>query len=401
MILALDQFLEHILDHTNQIVRVGGRSKSELLKDHTLYELKKEHKRPRGVGRLYRSRDNVVREIKKTLIELYEEPCVTVDFIESIKGLRPRQLDSLRRIGERKSNNSKNAKKNAIILDDDDSEDDWVISSVDIPPAKPVTNSKNDKNNRNNKNKKPEPVKKARDDWFGGNPNHQQEVKEKPVNPVELWLKEAIEYVADGDAMSTLADEMKQNYLEQQKGLVFEELIDERELIEEEELEEKIQVFQGDEQDYKSQFIQIGKSYQRQTEPGLGEPPERKIVNYQKARAPAVIKASATFNFFDNNDEDTAEDHTKYSLERWMKEDDVGMWPLPVRLQAHKHWAEQKNAALQAKLDSLMICYHDFSKDIRKVMASFEAKICRENRVVGMTSTAAVKIYKTTVRSKF
>jgi hypothetical protein len=390
----LDQFLEHVLDHSNQIVRVGGRSKSDLLKDHTLYELKKNHERPRGISRLYRSRDEVVKEIKKTIIKLYEEPCVTIDFIDSIKGLRPRQLDSLRRIGERKNKDTKNSKQRNVVVDeDDDSDDDWVISSVNTPPpSNPVVNKSNN-NNRNGRNNRPnnnDNRKKGRDDWFGGNPNLKQEVKEKPVNPVEVWLKDAIEYIADGDSMSTLADEMKESYLEQNKGFVLEPDTDERELIEEEELQEKIQGFQGDDQEYKSPFIQIGKSYKRQTEAGLGERPERKIVNYQKAKAAPAVSATSTFTFFDVNEE---EDHTQYSLERWMREDDVGMWPLPARLKAHESWAELKTKNLQEKLNSLMARYHNYSKDIRKVMASFEAKICRENRVVGMTSTAAAKYH--------
>ena len=90
-------------------MRVGGRSKSELLKDHTLYELKKELQKPRGLSRLYRERDAVTSQIRKTVIELYEEPCVTIEFITSIGALRPKQIDSLRRITERQKNNPNKA----------------------------------------------------------------------------------------------------------------------------------------------------------------------------------------------------------------------------------------------------------------------------------------------------
>ncbi|KAI9485981.1 MAG: RNA helicase [Benjaminiella poitrasii] len=388
---ALDQFLEHILDHSDAIVRVGGRSKSELLKYHTLYELKKTHERPRGVGRLYRNRDNITAEIKTALIELYEEPCVTLDFISSINGLRPRQIESMKRINEREKNRTTSSNLlDSFGIVDNDSDDDWEISS-DIPST-PSTPVKNNKNNKKTNAKKNTTKKAAKNEWAGGNPNHNDEAKEKPPNPVEIWLKEAIDYVEEDGTMSSLDDELKQMALEKEKGLVFEDMIDERELIEEEELKEVITNYT--EEPRKNPFIQIGKSYQRLTNPGPDERPQRKIVNYKKMKATNTFNTQQ-FNFFEDTIDESAleEESTKYSLERWMKEDDVSMWPLPVRLKAHKKWAEQRNAALEAKLNSLMKQYLTMSTEIRKIMASFEAKICREHRIVGMTSTAAAKYH--------
>ncbi|KAI7906448.1 RNA helicase [Cokeromyces recurvatus] len=389
---ALDQFLEHILDHCDSIVRVGGRSKSERLKERTLYELKKVHERPRGIGRLYRNRDNIAKDIRETIIELYEEPCVTIEFISSIKALRPRQIESLKRMSERE--------KDRIIpsnllgsfdIDDNDSDDDWEISS-DIPTTSARNNKKPTVTSKDKKVKK-----SAYNDWAGGNPNLDNELKKKSPNPVEIWLREAIDYVDDNGEMSTVSDEIKQNFLEQEKGLVFTDIIDERELIEKDELEDVIGGFRGDDIDMKENknpFIQIGRSYKRQTEPELGERPERKIVNYKKMKTTHVLHTQQ-FNFFEDSiDELTLEEeNTKYSLERWMKEDDLSMWPLPVRLKAHKKWIDQRNAILEDKLNSMMKQYHHISTEIRKVMANFEAKICRENRVVGMTSTAAAKYH--------
>ncbi|KAL9548420.1 hypothetical protein MBANPS3_005688 [Mucor bainieri] len=418
---ALDQFLEHILDYSQEIVRVGGRSKSELLKDHTLYELKKMHDRPRGISRLYRERDSLVKEIKNTMIELYEEPCVTIDFIESIKGLRPKQIDSLRRAGERERNKpvaAATSLNNYVV--DSDSDDDWVIGAA--PAAKgpaPANNNNNSRRGNTTPQKQQQQQQQQfsrgrgrgrgrggggggrdesrgmRHDWAGGNPNIADPVKEKTPNPVESWLKEAIDYVDDAGEMSSLASELKESILEQDKGLVFDDVDDdERDMIEEEELQEVIVQYQGDEQENKFPFIQIGRNYKRMTEVGPGERPERKIVNYSRMKTNNTFDTSK-FNFFDDNIEQVLQedDSYKYSLDRWMKDDDLSMWPLQVRLKAHKLWVDQRNAGLEAKLNALMKQYHQRSLDIRKCTADFEARICRQNRVVGMTSTAAAKYH--------
>lgn len=327
------------------------------------------------------------------MIELYEEPCVTLDVVAAIGDLRPRQIESLRRIGEREKNRPAASVPHSFI-NDDDSDDDWEISSVEpanIPkkPAAPVVN----KNKRGGKSTQP----LTRNDmtsssWAGGNSNRITEVKEKQANPIEIWLKEAIDYVDNVGVMSSFAEEMKQALLEQEKGLIFDGDADERDLIEEEELREVQQEFRGDDDKaFKNPFIQIGKAYQRQTEPALGERPERKIVNYQKIRV-APPPDSQKFNFFDDsdNEESFEEDNERHSLERWMKEDDVSMWPLPVRLKAHRMWIGKRNTQLEAKLNAMMKRYYQLSSEIRKNMAVYEAKICKENRVIGMTSTGAV-----------
>lgn len=134
------------------------------------------------------------------MIELYEEPCVTLDFVAAIGDLRPRQIESLRKIGEREKNRPAASVPHSFI-NDDDSDDDWEISSVEpanIPrkPAAPVVN----------KNKR------------GG----------KPTQPL----------TRNDMASSSWAEEMKQALLEQEKGLIFDGDADERDLIEEEELRE-------------------------------------------------------------------------------------------------------------------------------------------------------------------
>ncbi|KAK4512223.1 uncharacterized protein ATC70_003759 [Mucor velutinosus] len=221
---ALDQFLEHILDYSNEIVRVGGRSKSELLKDHTLFELKKTYDRPRGIGRLYRERDSLIKEVKNTIIQLYEEPCVTIEFIESIRGLRPKQIDSLRRAAEREKNKPVAAATslNSYVVDSD-SDDDWVIGAAPtLKGPAPINNRKNNNQRKQQQsNRGRNDSRGIKHDWAGGNPNMASPVKEKTSNPVEVWLKDAIDYVDDAGEMSSLANDLKESILEQDKGLVL------------------------------------------------------------------------------------------------------------------------------------------------------------------------------------
>jgi hypothetical protein len=156
---------------------VGGRSKSEILKDLTLFELKKVHQRPCGVARLYRDRDLVGKEINDTLIELYEEPCVTIDFISAIGGLRPRQIESLKRISEREKNRPATSVPNSFI-NDDDSDDEWEISFVEpTTPKKPIAPPSNKNMRGRGPNKPLSRNDRASSSWAGGNPNRIVEVK--------------------------------------------------------------------------------------------------------------------------------------------------------------------------------------------------------------------------------
>lgn len=397
----MDQFLEHILTYNDKIVRVGGRSKSELLKLHTLYERKRTLKSPHGIGRLYRSRDDVIKKIKETLIQLYEEPCVTPDFVESIQGLRPRQLDCLKRAisKEKKKEATRQQQSAQPIGDNSDSDDDWEITSVVTAIKKPQQQRGRRDNNKMNKNNT-RGLSNTNSLWQGGNPNRNQEVKEKVTNPIEIWLKDAIDFVSDGN-MDRFNDERKEELLEQTKGKVFEDMIDEEaNLIDEEEMQDIQQNFKGEELSdaRKNPFIPLGKAYQRLTESDPGERPGRKVVNYQKSERPRGIDTH--FDFFGEPEEEKDEQDMWGSLsngndavERWMKEDDVFMWPLAARLKAHKRWIELRNQGLEAALRHLMTRYTEISKEIRTIMAKFEAKICRENRVVGMTSTAAVSYF--------
>ncbi|KAG1185790.1 hypothetical protein G6F36_006673 [Rhizopus arrhizus] len=400
---ALDQFLEHILTYNDKIVRVGGRSKSELLKQHTLYEHKKQLKGPHGIGRLYRSRDDVVKKIKETLIQLYEEPCVTLDFVKSIQGLRPRQLDCLKAAStkEKEKKETRQQQSAQSIDSDSDSDEEWEITSVLTAAKKPQQQSGRRDNNKMNKNNT-RGLSNTNNLWQGGNPNRNQEVKEKVTNPIEIWLKDAIDFVSDGN-LGRFNDERKEELLEQTKGKVYEDMIDEEDnLIDEEEMQDIQLNFKGEELSdaRKNPFIPLGTAYQRLTESGPGERPGRKVVNYQKSEKRRDI--GVNFNFFDESEEEKDVNGQNMwgslpdgndAVERWMKEDDVFMWPLAARLKAHKRWIELRNQGLEAALRHLMTRYTEISKEIRTIMAKFEAKVCRENRVVGMTSTAAAKYH--------
>lgn len=398
--LALDQFLEHILDFDDRIVRIGSRSKSDLLKDHLLYELRKQAESVRGIGRLFRKREEIKEHIQEIITEMYEEPCVSLDFLKKINALTPRQLDSLKRLGEceEKGQISEAAKK----LEDDD-DDEWVISSdtsrairAPSPPQKGRSKKKgNDRKSRKEPNDRAE-----------GNPNLKTEDKKETINPVEVWLKDAIEYVDSSGVMYNFAEEMKEDLLEQQKGLVFEEDFNEDEFIDEDEVQE-FKLNYTDEPDLrgnKNQFINIGEAYKKQSskapkiETLWGRVVEgrdnmdnqRKIVNYKKIQSARTFDTQK-FNFFEETVDESALEPQHYVLERWMKEEpDITLWPLPVRLKAHKRWVEQRNKELAAAVRQLMARYEDVSREIQMLNVQRDAAICRKHRVVGMTSTAAV-----------
>ncbi|KAI8979973.1 RNA helicase [Pilobolus umbonatus] len=385
---ALDQFLEHVWRYDQNIVRVGGRSKSDILKDRTLYELKMEYEKPRGMRNLFRQKDSLIIEIKKKLIELYEEPCVTLDYIIRNKLLNPQQIACLKRVAEAEKERKDRVSdsKSDRLLDNDD----WEISPdlSEIPKALKKTSQ------MNKGRKTPStPQKKGRNnlDWAGGNPNRITEVKEKLLNPVEAWLREAIEYV-EGERNLTASDQEKEDILNANKGSGFDDPED-TELIEEEEYNELAGNFKGeDDSTFKFEFINIGRAYKRKTEPEPGEPTGRKVVNYNKISR--KIPKTTTFSFFEESDEEKDEEKDAYhGLKEWINQNDVYRWPLSARLQAHKKWITERNKNIEADIRNLMKRYVQTTAELRKVTTNFEAKICRENRVVGMTSTAAAKYH--------
>ncbi|KAI9014572.1 RNA helicase [Phycomyces nitens] len=378
---ALDQFLEHVLEFDNRVIRIGARSRSDLLKEHVLFEVRKERESVRGIGRVYRKRDEISKKIRELIISMYEEPCVTLDYLRKIKALRPRQLESLKRVGEREARHD----SRVGVATNDDSDDDWVISSDITPPRTRGA---------------PTPVPSM---WGGNrnpNPNHQEPEKIAPKNPVEIWLKDAIELVNESGVPYSAEDDERDAFLEQQKGLLFDEDDDEDELIEEDELQEITQNFKEDLQDLKgdkSPYINIGSAYRNQSEGfsrrQTNRDEARKVINYKKTDNRGFD--SSRFDFFDDAPESQVfqEDDNHDVLERWMKDDDVSMWPLSVRLKAHKKWASQLQKEQGQAIKSLVARYEECSKEIRKMQVKNDALICREARVVGLTSTAAAKYH--------
>lgn len=429
--------MEHILGFEDRIVRVGGRSKSDLLKDNLIYELRKTETN-RGVGRLYRKREEIGKRIDTLIMDMYEEPCVTVDFLAKHKLLRPRQLDSLRRLGEREDKRAKSAMAKLDSVGDDD----WVVSSLPaVAPTKPGPNKNSKRGGNNNFNKK----NGASPEWAQGNPNHLVEAAEKPINAIEIWLNDAIEYTNRQDAISAFAEEMKDQLLEQQKGLVYDDDPNEEDIIDEEEAQELTQNFRDglDLQGNKSRFINIGASYKTAssnessaTDTFFGNSTamfgqvvtnsnanKRKVINYNKSNPPSILSNSgnrkrnnnpsakkmpiAQFDFFSDNTPSTMrvdpndqsyeelqqdEEEQHEVLERWIKTDDVTLWPLTVRLKAHKRWAAMRNRSIEQEIQAIILQYNQVSVEIRKQNVLNDAKLCRANRVVGMTSTAAVSL---------
>ncbi|KAI8367542.1 P-loop containing nucleoside triphosphate hydrolase protein [Radiomyces spectabilis] len=382
---ALDQFLEHILQHDSRIVRIGGRSKSDLLKEHILYEICKNYPRgPRGIGRLYRQRDAVMKAIKQMIIDIYEEPCVPLDYLYKIKALRPRQLDSLKRLGEREKARKQQQAPNSAAAAAEDSDDEWVITS-EVPKA---------------------PSRARNDTWDAGNPNHAVAAEAPPVNAVEVWLRDAIEYVDPSGILSSYTEDMKEQLLETQKGQIFDDDEDEKELMDEDEQRDIIQDYRDDA--YlsnplnKNPYINIGRAYRnpnnelRNDNPSLMSTTraDRKVLNYEKQDN---LRQPKKLSFFDDDDdaenEFFDEEPQHHVLERWLKDDDVTMWPLAVRLKAHKKWATQRHNELNRQLQALMQQYENYTKQIRKINAQHHAAICRKHRVIGLTTTGASKYH--------
>ncbi|KAI8072336.1 P-loop containing nucleoside triphosphate hydrolase protein [Gongronella butleri] len=456
---ALDQFLEHILDYDSRIVRIGSRSKSELLKDNLIYELRKNQERgPIGVGRLFRQRDALALQIDERIMEMYEEPCVTLEMIAKHRWLSPRQIDSLKRLGEREA--SRATDPTSTIFDDD-----WVVSSKPAAPspssyrsAPPSGAGRGGNGNQRGKKgargggngdrhvKKGPLAPAVSSDWEMGNPNVASPTDEKSINPVEVWLADAIEFISPNAPLHTFSSHLKDELLNP-KGLVFDDDNAEEDLVDEDEMGEiKLNFFDAmDSPMRKNRFINIDRAYKGSSGASMADDPslrgaayyghvvgtssqpqfERKIVNYKKKvettlHQPAqksTTKAKATtLSFFDDSDDgddddngdgnsDTSSnnaapaaqfqenDDQHMVLERWMKEDDVTLWPLPVRLQAHKKWIAIRNQQLEMAIQGLIQRYNRLCKDIRSIYVESDAAICRKSRVVGMTSTAAAKYH--------
>ncbi|KAI9493210.1 RNA helicase [Zychaea mexicana] len=398
---ALDQFLEHILDHEDKIVRIGSRSKSELLKEHLLFELRKQSESVRGVGRLYRKRDDISKRISSIITEMYEEPCVSMDYIKKINGLNALQRDYLQRLSEREEKRATKAPTARAQVDD---EDDWVTSTPQpTPPPEPRGSKKKGRGQQQQQQQRG----RGGNDWAGGNPNIQDPAEEKKINPVEIWLKDAIEFVGPMSSLYSYTHQLKEDLLDTQKGLVFEDDVDESDLVDEEELQEITANFAEEPDTRKRPFINIGSAYQKKKGgPSVvsmydslvegkrqGTEDERKVINYKKIKATRTFDASS-FNFFEDTVDESALEPQHLVLERWMKEEpDVTMWPLPVRLEAHKKWADERYKDQCSTINHLISEYERVSVEIRRLNMMSDAQICRKNRVIGMTSTAAAKYH--------
>ena len=395
---ALDQFLEHILDYEDKIVRIGSRSKSDLLKDHLLFELRKTSESVRGVGRLYRKRDDIQKQIMNIITEMYEEPCVTLDYIKKIDGLNAIQREYLGRLAVYEEKRANASSAQAQIVDD---EDDWVTSTPAPTPTSPPPSRSQKRPSRG----KQQRGRGRNDEWASGNPNIQEPTQKKEINPIEIWLKDAIELVGPTSSLYTYTDQLKEDLLDTQKGLVFEDDVDESDLVDEEELREITANYVEETDTRKRPMIHIGSGYQKKKEQpsavtmyGIhvenkrpGTENERKVVNYKKIEAARTFDTN-TFNFFEDTIDQSALEPQHHVLERWIKEEpDVTMWPLPVRLKAHKKWADQRYKEQCQALRKLMKEYEDTSAEIRRLNTLSDARLCRENRVIGMTSTAAVR----------
>ncbi|SAM02230.1 hypothetical protein [Absidia glauca] len=373
------------------------------------------------------------KRIDTLVMDMYEEPCVDMYFLTEHKLLRPRQLESLWRLDKQEDKQTKSA-----------GYDDWVVTSGHAADTTKPGPSKNNKrcSDNNNLNKKPgTPSIRAQ-----RNPNHPVEALENHINAVEIWLNDAIEYTNRQDIISAFAEEMKNHIPEQQHGLVYGDDPIENNVQEEEEAQELVKNFREglDLQGYESRFINIGTSYKTSsfhdasaTDPFFGNSVsmfgqvivssntnKRKAIDYNRSNPPSIISSSSSrrsnnnfsaketpavrFDFFgddphpnmmrsnpiDHADEELQQDEDEHeALERWMKTDDVTLWPLAVRLKAHKRWAAIRNRTIEQEIQAIILQYNQVSAEIHKQSILNDAKLCRANRVVGMTSMAASKYH--------
>ncbi|ORY97819.1 P-loop containing nucleoside triphosphate hydrolase protein [Syncephalastrum racemosum] len=398
---ALDQFLEHIQRYDDRIVRIGSRSKSESLKDNLLYELRKNNKndvtRGLGLGRLYRKRDEISKKIQELIKELYEDPCVTLKYLEKKNLLSKSQLNSLKRLQAWEEKHEQKAKSQTEASIEED--DEWVINSE---PKKPV-NAAPKHQKKTGRDPKGKPIK---DDWPAANPNAVSEEK-KQVNPIEIWLKDAITFIDNTGIMYNAAQEQLEGLLEENQGRSFESEEEEEE-ADEDEVQERVANFLSDPEPPRraNAFINIGDAYKTtesrsassmslwettvegRTNTNDGR---RKLVDYSKI-SPESAADPQGFNFFEEHAMLDTPQH--YVLQRWMKEEpDLTLWPLPVRLEAHQKWVNERNEEYSATLRSLMAEYAKVSQELRKAYLKADQQICRQMRVIGMTSTAAAKYH--------
>ncbi|CAG8496191.1 11399_t:CDS:10 [Acaulospora colombiana] len=94
---ALDQFLEGILDFEENIIRLGSRSKSERVLQHTLYEKSRnagESNHPE-LSRLYKERAKIERKMEK-LCDKILDPFVDMEYIREKEILSEDQISSLK-----------------------------------------------------------------------------------------------------------------------------------------------------------------------------------------------------------------------------------------------------------------------------------------------------------------
>lgn len=361
---AVDQFLEHILKYEKKVVRVGGRSKSEALVNHTLYELRKTE-RERGTAKLFRKRNELQKKMNDLLYELYEEPCVSIEFLKKAGILPPKLLDSFKRL----VNDGGQQQTHSSPVPDNSMDDEWVINSE--PPSNLTANARAADGNK-------------------------EKVPEIPPNPVEIWLTAALDVMNPLETAPAydISDTFKDDLLEQQKGKLFGDENDEEDAADEEEVRENIQNFrdENDSGNTKDKYIGLGASYwhnpatpprgkRRTTSANGGKVTECKFVNYYKCDDNVGMKRRTAWQI--SND---------WAVWR-QNSDDISTWPLSIRLQAHHQWQELRNKDIAFTIKSIMKQYLSVSRDFKLARTELDAKICKQNRIIGMTSTAAAKYH--------
>lgn len=361
---------------------------------------------------------------------MHEEHCVTLEFIKGTKELTKKQLDSLERGKPDKQQRPRAGIKSDLDWlpededdDDDDDDDAWVITTRSTATRPSIHGQ-----GRLNGSSSPPPPEPP-----------------KP-NPVEVWLKDAITSespfeTSKGGVSGSASEEYKEAYLESGKGMIAEALA-EAEHIEEEKLNEmnadyKITEFKEDSKMPRGEVIGIGPGYWSAPASGtlpkdvggrserhggfdagpwsgnqgrgtksqswvggwessgsgdgfgrrrqMEEEMETKVINYSH-----YIDEYIGDNIEDEDEKNQVVEGKE--IRQWLKIENVYQWPIAVRLLLHRRWVKARDAQIEKEVMKLVEKYKYLAEEIREKYVAADARLCKDNRIVGMTSTAAVSV---------
>ncbi|RUS17262.1 P-loop containing nucleoside triphosphate hydrolase protein, partial [Jimgerdemannia flammicorona] len=404
----------------------------------------------------YRRREDLERQIRGLLEELHEEPCVSVGFLRAGKRMNERQIDSLERgrpekkTAPKQENKREGAKNETDWLpeDEDSDDDEWIFTSA----VKPQDKFGNDSRPGAQK-----PSIRGSGRLNGPAERTPPPAPPPKLNRVEEWIKEALTTKPFFSGAGGVLDEFKEDLLEANKGLVFvndaDEEIDEEQLRE---ILEEVQEFREDQsRALLEKFIGLGDAYwadpasggglnmggegragggsfdpgpwsgmqgrggsangggngrqqsglvkgagngrQQQGGKTLSPSVQARLRMEEETRERKIVNYGRYLHDEETEDGEEGDDSLKTvqekDISKWKKVDDVHAWPLEVKLEMHRRWIRERDEEIEKKILKIVEEYQQVTADIKRANVSNDAKLCRANRIVGMTSTAAAKYH--------